>query len=166
MSVFQSKLALDATELVEETIAVNRCALVVKGGRRFSFTAYVVVGNQNGILGLGHGKAKDVSSAIQKASKDARRNLFSIERDGTTVPHQMEGDFCSSTIRLMRANPGTGVIACTPVRAVMQMAGIHDVLTKSFGSNNPINLVKAAMDGLRRMRSKATVEALRGVSLS
>lgn len=161
-----NQINIDPADLREETLVIKRCALVVKGGRRFSFSAFVVVGNENGILGLGHGKAADVSSAVAKASKEAKRKLFSIELDENTIPHAVEGRFCSSKILLMPARPGTGVIACTPVRAIMQMAGVHDVLSKSFGSNNAINLAKATIEGLQRMQSKKTVEAMRGVSLS
>lgn len=158
-----SKIKLDPVDLKEETIAVKRCALVVKGGRRFSFSAYVVVGNENGIVGFGHGKATEVASSIAKASKDARNNLISVEVDGTTIPHSAKGRHTSSEILLMPAQPGTGVIGCTPVSAVMQVAGIQDIRTKSFGSNNPINLVKATLKGLKMMRSKKTIENLRGV---
>jgi len=161
-----NKFNIDPGELREETLLIKRCALVVKGGRRFSFAAYVVVGNENGILGFGHGKAGGVAEAISKASKAAKRKLFSVEIDRSTLPHRMQGKFCSSKILLLPASKGTGVIACTPVRAIMQMAGVHDVLTKSFGSNNPVNLAKATIDGLKKMRSKKTVEAMRGVSIS
>lgn len=157
---------IDPAELREETLLVRRCALVVKGGRRFSFSAFVVVGNENGIVGLGHGKATDVGAAVAKASKEAKRSLVSVELDGGTVPHQIKGEFCSSNIMIMPASPGTGAIACTPVRAIMQMAGVQDVLTKSFGSNNAINLAKATLNGLKLMRSKKTVESLRGVQLT
>lgn len=162
----KKRINIDPAELREETLLIKRCALVVKGGRRFSFAAYVVVGNENGILGFGHGKAMDVASAVTKASKDAKKNLFSVELHDSTLPHQIQGRFCSSNILMMPAKPGTGVIACTPVRAIMQMAGVHDVLTKSFGSNNPVNLAKATISGLKLMRSRKTVEALRGVSLA
>ena len=161
-----NKITVDTADLREETLLIKRCALVVKGGRRFSFAAYVVVGNENGILGIGHGKASDVAGAIAKASKEARRKLFSIEIDENTVPHRINGKFTSSNILILPAKPGTGVIACTPVRAIMQMAGIHDVLTKSFGSNNPVNLAKATIEGLKKMRSRKTVEAQRGVKIS
>jgi len=163
---YKTKLNVDLAELREETLIIKRCALVTKGGRNFSFSAYVVVGNENGVLGFGHGKATDVGSAVAKAGKDARKKLFSIEVTGTTVPHPVRGKFCSSDIRIMPGTPGTGVIACTPIRAIMAMAGIHDVRTKSFGSNNAVNLAKAAINGLKQMRSIKTVEALRGVSIS
>lgn len=162
----RTKINIDPNDLREETLIIKRCALVVKGGRRFSFAAYVVVGNENGILGFGHGKAKDVASAVAKASKEARNKLFSVEIEESTVPHPVKGRFTSSNIALMPAKPGTGVIACTPVRAIMQMAGVHDVLTKSFGNNNAVNLAKATIDGLKQMRSRKTVEAQRGVKLS
>lgn len=160
------KVTIDPADLNEETLVVKRCALVVKGGRRFSFSAHVVVGDDNGVLGLGHGKGREVATTIAKAGKDARRRLFRIEKDGNTVPHIVTGKFCSSKILIMPAKPGTGVIACTPVRAVMQLAGIHDVLTKSFGSTNTVNLVKAAIAGLQQLRSLQEVEAARGVKLS
>lgn len=162
----RTNINIDPADLREETLLIKRCALVVKGGRRFSFSAYVVVGNENGILGLGHGKAMEVSSAVAKASKDAKRKLFSVEVAGSTLPHQVKSRFCSSNILLMPAKPGTGVIACTPVRAIMQMAGVHDVLTKSFGNNNTINLAKATIEGLKSMKSRKTIEAIRGVKLS
>ena len=149
-------ISIDPADLREETLIIKRVALVVKGGRRFSFSAYVVVGNENGIIGFGHGKAMDVSSAVAKASKDARRRLVSVELEGTTLPHSMKGGFCSSSILLMPAKPGTGVIACTPVSAIMRLAGVHDVLTKSFGT----------MDGLQKMKSRKTIEAIRGVKLA
>lgn len=160
------KIISDPSEqLIEETIAVKRCALVVKGGRRFSFSAYVVVGNGLGVVGLGHGKAGEVSSAIMKAGSNARKNLFRIEKEERTIPHEALGHFGASKILLMPACPGTGVIACTPVRALMQAAGISDILTKSFKSNNPVNLIKAAMDGLQQLRTRKTLESLRGVKI-
>lgn len=166
MMNIRKTISVDPADLREETLLIKRVALVVKGGRRFSFSAYVVVGNENGIVGFGHGKAMDVSSAVAKASKDARRRLFSVELEGTTLPHQMKGGFCSSSILLMPAKPGTGVIACTPVSAIMRLAGVHDVLTKSFGSTNTVNLAKATMDGLQKMKSRKTIEAIRGVKVS
>lgn len=162
----RSKINIDPADLREETLIIKRCALVVKGGRRFSFSAYVVVGNENGIIGFGHGKAMDVSAAVAKATKEAKSKLFSVEIEGTTIPHQTQGRFTSSNILLMPAKPGTGVIACTPVRAIMQMAGIHDVLTKSFGSNNTVNLAKATIAGLKKLKSRKTIEAIRGVKVS
>ena len=165
MLLQQRRIQVDPAELLSETLAVKRCALVVKGGRRFSFSAFVVSGNENGLIGLGHGKAKEVSSSIEKAGKDARKRLIPVERHGSTIPHRVVGKFGASRILLMPAAPGTGVIACTPVRALMQVAGIHDILTKSFGSNNPVNLVKATIAGLVRFRGRATVYNLRGVRL-
>lgn len=162
----RSKINIDPADLREETLIIKRCALVVKGGRRFSFSAYVVVGNENGIIGFGHGKAMDVSNAVAKATKEAKNKLFSVETESTTIPHQTRGRFVSSNILLMPAKPGTGVIACTPVRAIMQMAGIHDVLSKSFGSNNTVNLAKATIAGLKKLKSRKTIEAIRGVKVS
>ena len=161
-----SNLKIDAAELREETLLIKRCALTVKGGRRMSFSAYVVVGNENGMVGFGHGKAKDVSSAVAKASKDARRHIFSVELDGTTLPHTFKGKFCSSTVLLMPAKAGTGVIASTAVSSIMRLAGVHDVLTKAHGSTNTVNMSKAAINGLKNMRSVKTVEAMRGVKVS
>lgn len=159
-------ITVDYDSLREETLTVTRCALVVKGGRRFSFSAWVAVGNENGVVGIGHGKAGEVSSAISKAAKEARKKLVFIERSGTSIPHSFKSRYCSSQIIIIPARPGTGVIACTPVRALMSLAGVHDVLTKSFGSNNPVNLVKATLDALVSMRSKETFETLRGVKIS
>ncbi|MBF0243657.1 MAG: 30S ribosomal protein S5 [Planctomycetes bacterium] len=160
------KVTVNEAELREETLLIKRCALVVKGGRRFSFSAYVVVGNEKGVVGLGHGKAAEVASAIGKANHDARKNLFCIEVDDNTVPHPSKIKFGASEMIILPAKPGTGVIACTPVRAIMTLAGIHDVLTKSFGSNNPINLIKATVKGLRGMKGRKTVESHRGVKLA
>jgi len=161
----RSKINIDPAELREETLIIKRCALVVKGGRRFSFSAYVVVGNENGILGFGHGKAMEVSSAVSKATKEAKSKLFSVESENTSIPHQSRGRFISSNILLMPAKPGTGVIACAPVRAIMQVAGIKDILTKSCGSNNTVNLAKATIAGLIKLKSRKTIESIRGVKV-
>lgn len=151
----------------EETVVkVNRCAKVVKGGRRFSFSALVVIGNRGGVVGVGFGKAKEVPSAVQKAVKVARKNLQRIPMVGTTIPHPVIGRFGAARVKLIPAAPGTGIIAGASARAVLEYAGITDVLTKSLGSNNPVNLVKATLNGLLQLRSRETVESLRGVSLA
>ncbi len=152
-------------ELKEERIKVNRSAKVVKGGRRFAFSALTVVGNQDGVVGFGFGKAKEIPSAMQKAFKDGRKHLIRVPRVGTTIPHEVEGVFCSSKVRLIPAAPGTGIIAGGTVRAVLELAGVKDVLTKAYGSTNPINLVKATIVALGSLRSKEEIEELRGVNL-
>lgn len=152
-------------ELKEERVKVNRSAKVVKGGRRFSFSALTVVGNQDGVVGFGFGKAQEIPSAMQKAFKDGRRQLVRVPRVGTTIPHEVEGIYCSSKVRLIPASAGTGIIAGGTVRAVLELAGIHDVLTKSFGSTNPTNLVKATIVALGALRTKEQIAELRGVEL-
>jgi small subunit ribosomal protein S5 len=159
---------IDSQGLVlnDRVIQINRCATVVKGGRRFSFSALVAVGDGNGVVGVGFGKAKGVPMAVEKGVKNASRQCIRVPRiDGRTFPHEIEGVFCSTHVRLIPASPGTGVIACQWVRSVLELAGIHDCLTKVYGSTNPVNVVKAVMDGLLRLRTKDEVAALRGVSL-
>ncbi len=153
-------------ELIDRVIKIRRCAAVVKGGRRFSFTALVVVGDGHGRVGWGYGKANEVPPAVEKAIKDGSRNLVAIAMEGTSIPHTIEGHFGASHVILVPASPGTGVIAGAAVRAVCEAAGIRDILTKSFGSNNPINLAKAAIGALRELRTASEVERLRGVSLT
>ncbi len=152
-------------ELKEERVKVNRSAKVVKGGRRFAFSALTVVGNQDGVVGFGFGKAKEIPMAMQKAFKDGRKHLIRVPRVATTIPHEVEGRFCSSHVRLIPAAPGTGIIAGGTVRAVLELAGVKDVLSKSFGSTNPINLVKATLDGLAQLRTKEQISELRGVEV-
>jgi len=158
---------VDAEGLViEDTVVkINRCATVVKGGRRFSFSALVIVGNGNGVVGWGFGKANEVPPSVEKGVKDARKRLVRVPLVGTTIPHQVFGTYGSARVLMMPARPGTGVIAGAAVRAVCEKAGIHDILTKSYGSNNPINVVKATFDGLAMLRSRKQSEDLRGVSL-
>jgi len=153
------------SESPEKVIQIRRCACVVKGGRRFSFAAMVVVGDKKGRVGWGYGKAKEVPLAVEKAVKAANRNMVDIPVTGTSIPHQIVGRFRSSKVLLLPASPGTGIIAGECVRSVVESAGVTDILTKSFGSNNPINLVKATFDGLTRLRTREMVERLRGVEV-
>ncbi len=149
----------------EQTVEVRRCACVVKGGRRFSFAAMVVVGNREGEVGWGYGKALEVPVAIDKATKYANRKKIRVPLRGTTIPHQVEGRFGSARILLLPASPGTGIIAGASVRAVVESLGIKDILTKARGSTNKINLVKATFDGLMKLRTREEIARLRGVDL-
>jgi small subunit ribosomal protein S5 len=153
-------------QLIDKVIKIRRCAAVVKGGRRFSFTAMVVVGDGQGRVGWGYGKANEVPPAVEKAVKDGSRNLLPVHIEGTSIPHSVKGQFGAAQVILVPAGPGTGVIAGSAVRAVCEACGLRDILTKSFGSTNPINLVKATIDALQQLRSKSEVERLRGVSLT
>jgi len=161
-------MATESTQgaVIDKVVKIRRCAAVVKGGRRFSFTAMVVVGDGQGRVGWGYGKANEVPPAVEKAIKDGTRNMFPVSMLGTTVPHTVVGNFGAAKVVLVPARPGTGVIAGAAVRAVCEACGIRDILTKSFGTTNPINLVKATIHALRELRSQGEVERLRGVSLS
>jgi small subunit ribosomal protein S5 len=152
-------------DLVDRVVYINRVAKVVKGGRNFSFTAIVVVGNEHGWVGVGHGKAKEVPEAIRKANEYARRNIFEVPLSGATIPHEVLGIHGAGQVLLRPAAPGAGVIAGGPVRAVVECAGIHDVLSKCIGTNNHLNVIHATMNALKSLRSPEQVALRRGMSV-
>ena len=149
----------------ERVVQIRRCACVVKGGRRFSFAALVVTGDGNGRVGYGYGKAIEVPLAVDKATKQSNRTQMSVPIVGTTIPHQVLGEFRASRVLLLPAKPGTGIIAGDCVRSVVEAVGVTDILTKAYGSTNPLNLVKATLDALKKLRTREQIERLRGVSL-
>ena len=167
-------MAIEAIRTIEEEekpledtiVKVYRCAKVVKGGRRFSFAALVVVGDRAGTVGIGYGKANEVPMAVEKGVKDAKKTLYKIVLLGRTIPHRIEGKCRATKIALVPASPGTGVIAGSSARAVLEYAGVQDVLTKVYGSTSAKNVVKATLDGLLKLRSKEMVASMRGVTIS
>ncbi len=152
----------EPSEFKERLVSINRVAKVVKGGKNFRFTALMVVGNEKGKVGVGLGKAAEIPEAVRKGVEDAKRHMVEVSLVGTTIPHQVEGRFGKGHVRMLPAEEGTGVIAGGPARAVLEMVGIKDIRTKSFGSNNPSNCVKATIDGLTQLRTAEQVAKLRG----
>ena len=153
------------SQFLERVVTINRVSKVVKGGRRFSFTALVVVGDGNGLVGVGYGKSKEVPAAIAKGVEEAKKNFFRVPRVASTIPHPVQGEAAAGVVLLRPAAAGTGVIAGGPVRAVLECAGIHDVLSKSLGSSNTLNIVHATVDALRRLEEPSAVAARRGLAL-
>lgn len=167
MTDSNAKMGDSAERAIDENVVkIYRCATVVRGGRRFSFGSLVVVGDRNGKVGIGYGKAKEVPSSVEKAKKIATRAMRSVKLQGRTLPHRVIGRYGASHVVMLPASPGTGVIAGSTVRAVLELAGVQDVLTKSYGSNSPKNLVRATYDGLMQLMSREEIEKLRGVKLA
>lgn len=166
MKIKRKKVASAELELSEKIVTINRVAKVVKGGRRFSFNALAVIGDGKGHVGIGFGKANEVPDAIDKSKEDAKKNIFKVNVHKNTIPHQVIGKFKSAKVILKPAAPGTGIIAGASVRAVLERVGVSDVLSKAQGSRNPVNLVKATLDGLLQLRSFEEAAKMRDVPLS
>ena len=154
------------SQFMERVVTINRVSKVVKGGRRFAFTALVVVGDGEGTVGVGYGKAKEVPAAIAKGVEDAKKNFFAVPRAGSTIPHPVQGEAAAGVVLLRPASAGTGVIAGGPVRAVLECAGVHDVLSKSLGSSNTLNIVHATVAALQQLEEPAAVAARRGKTIA
>ena len=167
MAIEPVKIYDQEEKLLEDTVVkIYRCSKVVKGGRRFSFAALVVVGDKSGKVGIGYGKANEVPKAVEKGVKDAKKDLKKIVLAKRTIPHKIEGKYRATKIMLVPASPGTGVIAGSSARAILEYAGVQDVLTKVYGSTSAKNVVKATLDGLMKLRNKEMVESLRGVAIN
>jgi len=155
----------EGLDLVDKVVQINRTAKVMKGGRRFGFSALVVLGDGRGVVGLGFGKAREVPPSVEKGVSDARKNLIRVPLRGTSIPHETVARFRASRVKLIPAAPGTGIIAGAAVRAVLEAAGVKDILTKAMGSKNPMNLAKATLEGLRTMKTRRGVAERRGVEI-
>lgn len=162
---FETEAEVEARAVRDKVVFINRCAKVVKGGRRFSFSALVVAGNGSGKVGYGFGKANEVSEAIRKATSSAKKNLVEIVLSGSTIPYQILGEYASGKVLLKPAAPGTGIIAGGGVRAVLELAGVKDVLTKSLGSSSPLNVVKATLSGLQQLKAPGEMHEVRDKSI-
>jgi small subunit ribosomal protein S5 len=158
----QKRIDASTLDLKERLVSINRVAKVVKGGRNFRFSALMVVGDENGHVGVGMGKAAEIPEAVRKGVEDAKRHMIDVSLVGTSIPHAVEGKFGKGHVRMLPAEEGTGVIAGGPARAVLEMVGVKDIRTKSYGSNNPANCVKATIDGLTQLRTAEEIAKLRG----
>jgi small subunit ribosomal protein S5 len=166
MKIKRKRSKVDGIDISDKVVVINRVAKVVKGGRRFSFSALSVIGDNDGHIGVGFGKANDVPDAIDKSKEDAKKNLYKVNLNKNTIPHEVIGKFKSAKVIMKPAAPGTGIIAGASVRAVIEKAGISDILTKAQGSRNPINLVKATLDGLLQLRSLKEAATIREIPIS
>jgi len=164
-SAARSRTIEEASPYEDQVVKIYRCSTVVKGGRRFSFAALVAVGNRSGQVGIGYGKANEVPPSVEKAIKDARKNIISVNLLGTSIPHQVDGSYGASKVLLVPASEGTGVIAGSAARAVLELAGVHNVLTKVYGSSSAKNVVKATINALQKLYNQKQIESLRGVSI-
>lgn len=162
----ENKTEKKEQEYIERVVHIGRITKVVKGGRRFRFSALVIIGDGNGKIGFGTGKAAEVPDAIKKATESAKKNMFTVSKLGTTIPHEIVGEYGAGKVVLKPASEGTGVIAGGPVRAVLEVAGISNILSKSLGSNTPINMVRATVEGLKQLRTAEEVAATRGIDVA